>query len=307
MAAMAFLVGMTTEPEEFRDCLKRPRPVGINLFLCYFFCPVIAVFLGQAVNLSQDHFIGMVLVGSVSGGNSSNLQTLIARGDVPLSILMTLSGTLLSAVATPLLCKVVLQTMVPVDVVGILVSASQMVLLPIVLGLAVRFTFPRNVQQMGPAIPAAACLASVVACGTVVANGAAATLACSIGVHMSVVAFHAVCGVVAYWLVGVSQRIIGLRADSATAEVERRTVTIEVMIKNGALASVLAVAHFSGAAVQAPTVLSSIWCPLLASVAAAVWRRYPVESLKSVPSIHSSECENNDWVREYSKAAAAAA
>jgi hypothetical protein len=57
-------------------------------------------------------------VGSINGGQASNLCTYIAKGDVALSVLMTTVTTIAGIFMTPLLCKAILGAVVPVDAVG---------------------------------------------------------------------------------------------------------------------------------------------------------------------------------------------
>ena len=52
-----------------------------------------------------------------------------------LSVLMTTVTTITGIFVTPLLCKLILGTVVPVDAVGIAVSCIQVVLAPIVVGM----------------------------------------------------------------------------------------------------------------------------------------------------------------------------
>ena len=105
--------------------------------------------------------MSQVLVGSINGGQvgkyplslylfntlfiylmsllayqASNLCTYIAKGDVALSVLMTTVTTIAGIFMTPLLCKLVLGAVVPVDAVGIAVSCMQVVLAPIIVGMA---------------------------------------------------------------------------------------------------------------------------------------------------------------------------
>ena len=77
---------------------------------------------------------GILLLGSVSGGQASNLFTLLAGGDVALSIICTLSTTLLGVLATPLLVKVLLGRAVAVDGIAVLQSVASLVLAPLVTG-----------------------------------------------------------------------------------------------------------------------------------------------------------------------------
>lgn len=94
---------------------------------------------------------GLVLVGCINGGQASNLCTYIAKGDVALSVLMTTVTTITGIFATPLLCKLLLGAIVPVDAVGIAVSCMQVVLAPIVLGMGLNRYFPKQVEKVIPA------------------------------------------------------------------------------------------------------------------------------------------------------------
>ena len=66
-----------------------------------------------------------MLVGATNGGQASNLCTYMARGDVALSVLMTTSTTLGCIVMTPLICKLALGAVIPVDAIGISISTVQ--------------------------------------------------------------------------------------------------------------------------------------------------------------------------------------
>jgi BASS family bile acid:Na+ symporter len=72
----------------------------------------------------------MVLVGSINGGQASNLCTYIARGNVALSVLMTTATTLGAIFMTPLLCKGILGAVVPVDAKGIAKSTIEVCFRP---------------------------------------------------------------------------------------------------------------------------------------------------------------------------------
>lgn len=64
--------------------------------------------------------------------------TLIAQGDVPLSVVMTVCTTLGAVVLTPFLTKILAGTYVPVDAIGLSISTLQvsLVLMSTVLSLS---------------------------------------------------------------------------------------------------------------------------------------------------------------------------
>merc|ERR1719181_1051851 len=105
--------------------------------------PLLGLLLGKVLGFDGSMLAGLVLVGSVNGGQASNLCTLIAGGDVALSVLMTTSTTLGCIIMTPLICKTVLGAVVPIDAMGIVISTFQVVLAPIFLGVGVNTVAPK--------------------------------------------------------------------------------------------------------------------------------------------------------------------
>lgn len=125
LAALMLSMGITLTPKDFAKVAKRPNAVMVQFALCYVMMPVIALGLGGAFKLDPALLAGMVLVGSINGGQASNLCTYIARGNVALSVLMTTATTLGAIFMTPALCKGLLGAVVPVDAYGIAISTIQ--------------------------------------------------------------------------------------------------------------------------------------------------------------------------------------
>ena len=68
---------------------------------------------------------GVLICFSLCFLQASTLCTYIAKGNVALSILFTTATTIGAIFMTPLLCKILLGTVVPVDAYGIAVSTIQ--------------------------------------------------------------------------------------------------------------------------------------------------------------------------------------
>merc|ERR1712187_994615 len=124
--------------------------VAINFISCYGIMPVLAFIIAKFIGAEGAILAGMVLVGSINGGQASNLCTLIAGGDVALSVLMTTSTTLGCVFMTPLICKTMLGAVVPIDALGIVFSTFQVVLAPIFLGVAANTLFPKLCKAVTP-------------------------------------------------------------------------------------------------------------------------------------------------------------
>mmetsp|Transcript_32899 Transcript_32899/g.83944 ORF Transcript_32899/g.83944 Transcript_32899/m.83944 type:complete len:337 (-) Transcript_32899:209-1219(-) len=270
LAMLSFLVGTTTQLSEFQDCMQRPRPIAANLVGTFIIAPMLAVWLSHVVDFDKDMLVGMVLLGSVSGGTASNLCALIAGADVPLSVLMTSSTTLASIVATPALTSIMLGAVVNVDAAGILMSALKVVLAPIILGLLSSRALPRTSRALRPAIPAIGVTIAVLIVGIFLSHSVDAVWTSDPIMHFCVVGLHFSTGFFGYVLTS----ILG------GTEQECRTVALEVGMKNCSLAMVLATKHFESYAVRGPAAASLLWCPILASMQAVAWSWQPT----AVPS-----------------------
>lgn len=100
-------------------------------------------------------------VSCMPGGTASNIVAYIARGDMPLSIMMTTASTIMAVFTTPLLTSLLVGTLVPVDARAMFLSVLQLVLAPVIVGTAANQLFPRvsDVQcGVGRAVAFRSCL-----------------------------------------------------------------------------------------------------------------------------------------------------
>ncbi|CAL9022912.1 unnamed protein product [Prunus brigantina] len=88
--------------------------------------------------------------------------TLMAQGDVPLSIVMTVCTTLGAVPLTPLLTKILAGTYVPVDAAKLSMRTMQVVAAPILFGSYMQSAFPAVVKIVIPFAPLFAVLASCI-------------------------------------------------------------------------------------------------------------------------------------------------
>lgn len=108
LGALMLSMGITLTVDDFTRVSKQPVAVIWGFILCYIMCPLLGLGLGNLFKLPIDLVAGLVLVGSINGGQASNLCTYIAKGDVALSVLMTTVTTVAGIFTTPLLCKLLL-------------------------------------------------------------------------------------------------------------------------------------------------------------------------------------------------------
>lgn len=277
-AALAILMlsmGITLTPADFVKVLSRPNSVVMQFSLCYGVAPLLAFVLAKAFGLDSAMLAGMVLVGSINGGQASNLCTYIAKGNVALSVIMTTATTLGAIFMTPFLCKSLLGTVVPVDALGIAVSTLQVVLAPIAVGMATKKYFPDFVEAILPFAPVVGVVSTCLLVASAVAQVAEPIINAGLPLQLCALSLHLVGGLIGYLL----PRLTGF------GEVASRTMAIETSMKSSAFGFLLAKLHFGDYAARVPAAVSVVWMALTGSILAVIWRYIPVERVKFDRSI----------------------
>ena len=158
LALIMFCMGLTLGFADFRRVAASPIAIGIGVALQFLVMPLAAWLIARLLALPEQLAAGLILVGCCAGGTASNVICYLARGDVALSISMTLVSTLLGVVVTPLLCWLYIATQIQVDYLSMLLSIVKMVLLPVLGGVALNQYFEGTVDRLRAALPSLAIL-----------------------------------------------------------------------------------------------------------------------------------------------------
>jgi BASS family bile acid:Na+ symporter len=266
LGLLMFSVGITTTLDDFRACFSKPGAIAINFLACYGIMPALAYILGKFINADPGILAGLVLVGAINGGQASNLCTLIANGDVALSVLMTTSTTLGCIVMTPLLCKLALGAAIPIDALGIVYSTFQVVLGPIFLGVIANSLAPGLCMALKPFSPVVGVLSTVLLVAASVAKCAQPILNAGSPLQFACLALHLVGGLLGYF---ATKYIAGYNEKTC------RTVAIETAMKSSAFAYLLATNHFGLFSARVPPAVSVVWMAITGSLLAVYWKGVP--------------------------------
>lgn len=278
LGVVMFGMGMTLTFQDFKRVLQRPWEVLLGVVAQFLIMPLAAWFLVWLFALPAELAIGVVLVGTCPGGTASNVISYLAKGDVALSVSMTMATTLLAPVVTPTLTWLLAGSWIEVSFTAMMISIAQMVLLPLLLGLTAHHFFERTVEKILPVMPVVSVVTIVLLVGGVVALGAESLL--DVGLLMAaIVVLHNAFGLVLGY--GMARLF---RLDSKKA----RTVSIEVGMQNSGMAASLAVLYFSPAA-AIPGAIFSVWHNISGSIVANYFARRDERKnvdVKNVESIH---------------------
>lgn len=278
LGVVMFGMGMTLTFQDFKRVLQRPWEVLLGVVAQFLIMPLAAWFLVWLFALPPELAIGVVLVGTCPGGTASNVISYLAKGDVALSVSMTMATTLLAPVVTPTLTWLLAGSWIEVSFTAMMISIAQMVLLPLLLGLTAHHFFERTVERILPVMPVVSVVTIVLLVGGVVALGAESLL--DVGLLMAaIVVLHNAFGLILGY--GMARLF---RMDSKKA----RTVSIEVGMQNSGMAASLAVLYFSPAA-AIPGAIFSVWHNISGSIVANYFARRDERKnvdVKNVESIH---------------------
>ncbi len=262
LAVIMLGMGMTLQPADFVVIAKRPWALVVGVAAQYVVMPLLGYGIAQVLGLSPMLAAGMILVGSAPGGTASNVMVYLAKGDTALSVAMTTVSTLLAPLLTPLLVLALASQFLPVDTSELFVSILQIVLAPVVLGLALRMLVPSLIERLLDVLPLVSVAGITVVVMAVVAASASTLLSVGLLVVLAVV-LHNGLGLALGYTVG---RVCGLPVSG------RRAVSIEVGMQNSGLAAALATAHFNPAAAL-PAAIFSVWHNVSGPVLASYWSR----------------------------------
>ncbi|MBA4045803.1 MAG: transporter [Erythrobacter sp.] len=265
-------MGLTLTFDDYRQLAAAPRALIAGVCLQFAVMPLTGFVIARGLALEPGLAVGLILVACCPGGTASNIVTFLARGNVALSVVMTMASTLAAVVLTPLLTGWLAGAYVEIDRLNLLLNMVSIVLVPVVLGTLLNRLFPRVAERVSAVLPLVAIVLVILIVGGIV-GGAKTQIAQHAGVLLlATFLLHAVGFALGY----VLARLLGL------GEVEARTISIEVGMQNSGLGSGLAktpafAAQFAditqAALAPVPAAISAVWHVLIGSLLAGWWRR----------------------------------
>jgi bile acid:Na+ symporter, BASS family len=148
LAAMIFVImlgmGAALTPRDFMLAIKKPFGLLVGLLSQYGIMPAIALALALILPVPDTVKIGIVIMGSMPGGTTSNIFTYFAKGNLALSVLMTVNSTIVGVLAIPFLVITNLAILKAVGAISVVIPASNIIvtlvllLVPVVVGVLLR-------------------------------------------------------------------------------------------------------------------------------------------------------------------------
>jgi BASS family bile acid:Na+ symporter len=102
LAFIMFGVALSLETRHFREVARNPKGFWVGVVSQFIFLPAITFLLVYFLRPHPGLALGMILVAACPGGNVSNFYTLVAGGNVALSVSLTGFATFFAVFLTPL-------------------------------------------------------------------------------------------------------------------------------------------------------------------------------------------------------------
>lgn len=105
LTLLMFDLGLGLQGRDFLLLLQRPKAVVVGLVGQLVLLPLVAVLLTRVFPLPPLMAVGLVLTACCPGGSSSNVFSMLAKGDVALSVSLTALSSIITLFTLPLIMQ----------------------------------------------------------------------------------------------------------------------------------------------------------------------------------------------------------
>jgi len=236
---IAFLMlglGATTSVPDFKKAVRPPKAILIGIVSQFTIMPVVGMLFSLAFRFDAALALGVLLVACAPGGTTSNLFAYWSKGDLSLSISMTVASTIAAVGMMPLLLYI---TSLPfssnpvlIPLVRIVISLV-LVIVPVLIGLFIKTrsdTWGKRLEKFGTIMGVIFIIAALIV--GVIEN---------VDLFPDTAPLYIVCVLMQWIGTGIGY---GLAKLAKLTPKECRTVSLETGIQNSALSIAIAVFSF---------------------------------------------------------------
>ena len=156
LGMIMFGLGLSLKKHDFKVLFDQPKPLALGLFSQMILLPLLAYFIVTNAVLPVEFKVGLMILSVCPGGITSNLVSYFVKGNVALSVSLTVSNAVLSLISIPLLVNVFLWWLMPDSDSGFIslplfetfVAIFLVTLLPAVLGMLVRTVVGKKIIEI---------------------------------------------------------------------------------------------------------------------------------------------------------------
>lgn len=163
LIVLMFLLGIDLDRTAFAGVRRQPKAVMLGMLGQLVLLPIIAFGVAWALNLPPVYFMGLVLVACCPGGSSSNVFSMLAKGDVALSVTLTALSSIITLFTLPVIMEFVTrfvsdmsEVQITLPVGKLLVQNIVLLFVPLIAGSLFRHFLPTAAARVGRVLGKAA-------------------------------------------------------------------------------------------------------------------------------------------------------
>ena len=264
-------MGLSLTLNDFGRVVTYPRATFVGLSGQLILLPLVAFLMLQVVDLPPALAVGVMLLAVCPGGPTSNLISNLARADLALSITLTAISSIITVFTIPILLNLAMEHFmgegkyVQLPVAETMVQILVITIIPVSIGMLIRWKFPRAADKAEkPVKVASALFITLVILGVIIKE------------RDNLPGYFIDVGVIML-LINVIIMVISYSAGTVSRLNHRQcaTISIECGIQNGTLAIAIATssALLNNSQMSIPAAVYSLLMFVTGCVAVYIFRR----------------------------------
>ncbi len=273
-ALMMFIVSLYLDGAALREARRFPRAVLVGLAAQWLLLPLLTLLLILALGIPAAAAVGLLLVAVCPGGGAAGFLSLLARGNIAVSVSITAVTVLATALLTPVVFAVTTALAgfaadgrsLHIDPWVVLETALLLLVLPLLSGLALRRLWPGVAQRIRGPLKALLGVLLAVAIGAALYTHGHLFLDYGPDIAPWIVLHNTAALAGAYALAWLAR----------LPEADRRSIAIGAGVTNTNLSLLLVFSFFGGAAATAVVAAAwGAWRLVSGGLLALFWSRWP--------------------------------
>jgi BASS family bile acid:Na+ symporter len=144
LAIITLGLGLSISFQDIRNIVTHPWNVFIGLMSQLLILPVIAFAIAMITDMDPEYAVGLVIIAACPGGATSNLVNYMIKGNVTLSLSITIVNSLITIFTIPLIIKLALNVflaqdaMIHLSFINTVMNISLITVVPATIGVLIR-------------------------------------------------------------------------------------------------------------------------------------------------------------------------
>ena len=262
LSLIMFSMGLTLKVEDFFRIFKNFKIICLGIFLQFLIMPILGFLLVKIFYIEQIIGLGVILVGCAPGGTASNVVCYLAKGDVALSISLTVCSTILAVFFMPILFWFYTGSNIEIPVYQMMLSIFKIVIIPVTLGIILNSLSFINIEKIKLCLPLIAVIAIVFIVTIIIGSNSSQIFKQGPKIFLAVMCHN---------LLGIFLGFYLCKKMNYTKKIAK-TLAIEVGMQNSGLATAIAIKYFGPYSALAGAFFS-IWHNISGPILASFWKK----------------------------------